>query len=297
MAPGRGGRAGRGGRGRGTRVVPPDRRHQDEGVTSPGLLADLERYYDTAPRAACDTEELGPLTLFLPRSGFPYYARPRLGLAGEVTAADVTAVLARQRELDVPRAVEWVHDTTPSLLAAAREAGMTVEECPLLGPRAGTARARSGRRRPDRRGRRPGAGTGPRRDQRGVRHVGNQHRRGLGRRARRRRGAHPETAERIAALITAGLGHPGRRVRRRGRAGRRRQPQPARDVTEIVGVGVLPAYRRRGLAAAITARLARHALDNGVRTVFCSAQDDAVAHVYESVGFRRVGTACVAEAD
>ncbi len=99
---------------------------------SPGLLADLERYYDTAPRAACDTEELGPLTLFLPRSGFPYYARPRLGLAGELTAADVTAVLARQRELDVPRAVEWVHDTTPSLLAAAREAGMTVEECPLL---------------------------------------------------------------------------------------------------------------------------------------------------------------------
>ena len=72
---------------------------------------------------------------------------------------------------------------------------------------------------------------------------------------------------------------------------------PRGEVTEIVGVGVLPAYRRRGLAAAITARLARHALDNGVRTVFCSAQDDAVAHVYESVGFRRVGTACVAEAD
>ena len=89
-------------------------------MTSPGLLADLERYYDTAPRAACDTEELGPLTLFLPRGGFPYYARPRLDLAGEVTAADVRAVLDRQRELDVPRAVEWVHDTTPSLLAAAR---------------------------------------------------------------------------------------------------------------------------------------------------------------------------------
>jgi hypothetical protein len=30
--------------------------------------------------------------------------------------------------------------------------------------------------------------------------------------------------------------------------------------------------------------------------VFCSAQDDAVARVYESVGFRRVGIACVAEA-
>jgi len=30
--------------------------------------------------------------------------------------------------------------------------------------------------------------------------------------------------------------------------------------------------------------------------VFCSAQDDAVARVYEAVGFRRVGTACIAEA-
>ena len=66
------------------------------------------------------------------RSGFPYYARPRLGLTDEVTTPDVTAVLERQRELDVPQAVERVHDTTPSLLPAAREAGMTVEECPLL---------------------------------------------------------------------------------------------------------------------------------------------------------------------
>jgi len=30
--------------------------------------------------------------------------------------------------------------------------------------------------------------------------------------------------------------------------------------------------------------------------VFLSAQDDAVARVYERVGFQRVGTACVAEA-
>ena len=45
------------------------------------LLAQLERYYDTAQRAMCDTEEIGPFTLFLRRgNGFPYYARPRLGL-------------------------------------------------------------------------------------------------------------------------------------------------------------------------------------------------------------------------
>ena len=265
-------------------------------MTSPGLLADLERYYDTAPRAACDTEELGPLTLFLPRSGFPYYARPRLGLAGEVTAADVTAVLARQRELDVPRAVEWVHDTTPSLLAAAREAGMTVEECPLLvleqeppepdpaagvrivaadDPELGLVRAAVN------------VGFGTSGTSIGEASVAERD---------ADAGAHPETAERIAALITAGLGIlAGAFDAEVGPVGGGSH-NPRADVTEIVGVGVLPAYRRRGLAAAITARLARHALDNGVRTVFCSAQDDAVARVYESVGFRRVGTAGVAEA-
>ncbi len=266
-------------------------------MTSPGLLADLERYYDTAPRATCDTEELGPLTLFLARTGFPYYARPRLGLAGEVTATDVTAVLARQRELDVPRAVEWVHDTTPSLLAAAREAGMTVEECPLLvleldppepdpkagvrivaadDPQLGLVRAALN------------VGFGTAGTSIGEASVAERDADAA---------AHPETAERIAALITAGLGIlAGAFDPEVGPVGGGSH-NPRGDVTEVVGVGVLPAYRRRGLAAAITARLARHALDTGVRTVFCSAQDDAVAHVYEGVGFRRMGTACVAEAD
>ena len=73
------------------------------------LLAQLERYYDTAPRASCDVEEHGPLTLFVARSGFPYYARPRLGLTEAVSADDVTTVLARQQELELPQSLEWVH--------------------------------------------------------------------------------------------------------------------------------------------------------------------------------------------
>ena len=69
------------------------------------------------------------------------------------------------------------------------------------------------------------------------------------------------------------------------------------DVSEIVGVGVLPSHRRRGLAAALTSALARHALDHGVETVFCGAQDDDVARIYARLGFRRVGTTCTASAD
>lgn len=70
---------------------------------------------------------------------------------------------------------------------------------------------------------------------------------------------------------------------------------PRGAISEIVGVGVLPAFRRRGLAGAATHLLARQALDSGVTTVFCSAGSSDVARVYERVGFRRIGTACVAE--
>ncbi|MHB8188010.1 MAG: GNAT family N-acetyltransferase [Dermatophilaceae bacterium] len=72
---------------------------------------------------------------------------------------------------------------------------------------------------------------------------------------------------------------------------------PRGQVSEIVGVGVLPAFRRRGLAGAVAHMLARQALDNGVATVFCGAESIDVARVYERVGFRRIGTTCMAGID
>ena len=68
---------------------------------------------------------------------------------------------------------------------------------------------------------------------------------------------------------------------------------PRGDVTEIVGVGVLPAHRRRGIAGHLTWALAADAAEAGVRTLFMSAGSDDVARVYEGVGFQRVGTACI----
>ena len=64
---------------------------------------------------------------------------------------------------------------------------------------------------------------------------------------------------------------------------------------EITGVGVLPASRRQGLGAAVTALLARDAVERGVETVFLSASDNAVARVYARIGFREIGTAMIAE--
>ena len=53
--------------------------------------------------------------------------------------------------------------------------------------------------------------------------------------------------------------------------------------------------RRQGLGAAVTSRLVEHAFANGVDLVLFSAEDDAVAAVYERVGFRRIGHAGAAE--
>ena len=101
-------------------------------AADPALLATLERYYDAAPRPTARTEAIGPFTLFVAERGWPFYARPGLGCADQITVDDVLQVLDRQRELDVPQQLEWVHDVTPSLEPAARAAGLHVQRCPLL---------------------------------------------------------------------------------------------------------------------------------------------------------------------
>jgi len=263
----------------------------------PAVLARLETYYDTAPRATSDIEEHGPLTLFVAREGWPYYARPRLGATDLVTAENVRRVLARQRELDVPRAVEWVHETTPSLLPAAREAGMQVEECPLLvldGDPVARPTEVSVRVVPadD-----PALGLVRAAISVGFANAGTA--RGEASLAERDADAaeNDEARARTAALIQAGrsvlVGAFDAEVGAVGGGSH----NPRGEVTEIVGVGVLPTFRRRGIAGALAHALASEALSRSITTVFCSAQDEDVARVYAAVGFRRVGTACIAEAD
>ncbi|KYF78159.1 hypothetical protein BE20_44385 [Sorangium cellulosum] len=266
------------------------------------LLAEIERFYDAVPRRRADAEDHGPLTLFVRRGdGWPYYARPILGGRGPVSAEDVAAVRARQRQLSIPEAFEWVLETTPGLDAAAEAAGLHVRRCPLLVLRGEPVTAAL----PEDIALSIVAAHDP--DLAAVQAVAHV---AFGALSTAAGPAGPAERDAAAGTLPAGLAAAwhtslieGTMVHAaaRGRGGALTGPlcagsyQHALDVAEIVGVGTLPAARRRGLAAAVTAVLARHALDAGMRTVFLSAQNDDVARVYERVGFRRVATACIAE--
>jgi GNAT superfamily N-acetyltransferase len=245
------------------------------------LLPILETYYDAAPRPSASAEEVGPFTLFAQTDpdGWPFYARPRLGLDRAVTSGDVHAVLARQAELGLPPHLEWVHETTPSLLPAARAAGMSVHECALLvlaeqPDRIGPPRVK------------PLAPDDP--DLPlvvGAIHAGFSSSDDV----------EPRPAERQQRLMERGLLAVVGAYDEQGRVVGGGSHGPRGDTTELTGIAVVPRARRHGLGAAIAGALAADARDRGIGTVFLSAGDDAVARVYERVGFVRVGTACIAE--
>src|SRR5689334_6925583 len=223
------------------------------------VLDRLEVYYDAAPRAAARVEELGPFVLFVKREdGWDYYARPRLG-ADVITAGDVERVRTRQRELGVPEAFEWVAATTPGLAEAARATGLAVHEHPLMvlaeedrsaAPDGIAIRMLD----PDE----PAVGTVN--SAIGAAFTGSDD------------VEEQPTPEFVRGLLREGL------LRTAGAFEQERvlgggSHQPRGDVSELVGIGVLPRARRRGLGAAITAVLVSDARRLGVRTVFLSAAD------------------------
>jgi ribosomal protein S18 acetylase RimI-like enzyme len=245
----------------------------------PALLDRLEAYYDTVPRTVARVEEVGPFTLFV-RSGdgWPFYARPRRGGGSAITAHEVEGLLERQRQLDVPRTLEWVHETTPSLAAAAEQAGLTVFRRQLL--------VLPATKRP---APQPPAGVGvrlvPLSDPAApaVRAAVDAAFRGVD---------DPLSAQELP------VGDPAMRL---AGAFQGDEPvgggthSPRAGVTELTGIAVLPRARRRGVGAALTGALVEDARSEGCDLVFLSAADASVAAIYSRLGFREVATACVAE--
>lgn len=257
-------------------------------------LEDIESYCDTVPRSDADVEDFGPLTLFVSRGSFPYYARPALDGPSPVTADQAAAVRARQRELGVPEAFEWIQELAPDLAPLLEAAGMVVYRLPLMLHRRDITLDAPAHVR--------------------VRILGAddpalpavEAARGIG-------FASPGTAvgpagdaDRVAATMAYGF----HGVRAELASGRRVMaaafngsgPVSAGcgirrgDVAEITGVATLPAYRRRGYGTAVTQCLVRRLRSQGVRLCFLSAASDDIARVYERAGFDRIGTACLAAA-
>ncbi|MEV3860172.1 GNAT family N-acetyltransferase [Streptomyces sp. NPDC050095] len=262
------------------------------------LLDDLERYYDTVPRAAARVEDFGSLTLFVREgAGWPYYARPALRPGAPApSVSDVLEVRARQRELGVPEAFEWVAETTPGLRDAALEAGLEVHSHPLMALDAADFTGREPHpavRVLDAED--PFLGGALALGQVAFAHPGT----GVGT-------AGPAEVTGALAELTTNGALPG--YQERIRAGRlvvaaavedgaalsSGMHLPVGPVTEIAGVGTLPAARRRGLGLAVTSTLVTHAVAAGVGLVFLSAGDDDVARLYGRLGFRPVGTAMIA---
>ncbi|GGO15701.1 GNAT family N-acetyltransferase [Micromonospora parathelypteridis] len=264
----------------------------------------LEHFYDAVPRDVAGVEEHGGLVLFVREgAGWPFYARPRIDATEPPSLADVTSVRERQRKLGLPEAFEWVHETTPELLAVARSAGLSVLEAPLmvLDPTAlpdpatlsdGAVRvlaADSPSFAADVAARRAvaavsfaAAGTAPGEAGPAERDAAVTELELAALDEERSRIADGRRVSALAGTSVDGALASGMAMR-------------VGDVAEIAGVATLPAARRRGLGAALTAALAHELRAAGTDLIFLSAGSEDIARVYLRVGFRRIGTACIAE--
>jgi ribosomal protein S18 acetylase RimI-like enzyme len=65
---------------------------------------------------------------------------------------------------------------------------------------------------------------------------------------------------------------------------------PAVGTSELSGVGTRPAFRRQGIAGAVTAALAEAMFAQGAESVWLEYSGDGSRRVYESVGFQPQGT-------
>ena len=212
----------------------------------------------------------------------------------------------------MPEAFEWVHENTPDLLPVARSAGLQVLLAPLmvleiaaLVPDLPVTGATIRLLDPHSPGFAADLASA-----RAVAQLGFGAPAAAAATAARRRADHRAgRAGRPGRAAAAGSGT-GRGARERALSGRIvtgvvESPaegilasgvvQRVDEVAEVAGVATLPSARRRGYASQLTATLARHALHNDANLVFLSAGDDDVARLYSRVGFRRVGTACIAE--
>jgi GNAT superfamily N-acetyltransferase len=263
--------------------------------TRPGLLDCVERYFAAAPLPDARIETAGALDVPIGDPAWPYPARPRTG-AGDVTADDVRAAVALQEAAGVPAALEWVPERSPKTAAAARAAGLTVEELPLLVAvdpvelllPVGVRLYLVGADDPELPRYQRVAATA-------FAHPGGRAEVGdvpldTSPEARARTAVLRDriAAGRTVMMVAVESGEPV--------AVGSHQPidVDGTEISEVVAVATLPRLRGRGVGAGMASALVAHARETA-DMVFLAAGDDDVARIYERVGFARLATTCVAE--
>jgi ribosomal protein S18 acetylase RimI-like enzyme len=261
----------------------------------------IHEYYAAVPLLFAAAEDFGPLRLFVREEpGAPYYggpghAQPTARGAAQVGADDIARVRARQRELGVPEAFEWLAEAAPALRTLIESAGLTVLERPLMVfprhrplpapplPDGVTLRALTA----DDPvlpaalalprlafAERPGIGAADRVELSRLTREVTEDGTVAAVRPTLRTGHKTLVAALAADGVPLAVGH----------------YHPATGATEVGGVGTLPSARRQGLAAAVTAALAAHAREHDVDTVFLAYAQESVARIYARLGFRPAGT-------
>ncbi len=100
----------------------------------------------------------------------------------------------------------------------------------------------------------------------------------------------PEDGQRLRNSLAAGAIAVLARVASTGEpAGAGVCSVPGNQTTEVAGIGVRVAFRRRGIAGALTTRLVREAFDAGVTVAFLMAAHEEEVRIYTRAGFTTTG--------
>ncbi|WP_298342765.1 GNAT family N-acetyltransferase [Ferrimicrobium sp.] len=258
------------------------------------LRTRADQYLDEAPRADSEAISVGALTLFVSRTPWAYYARPdRSGRA--VRPRDLVRLRRACKNWRQPLQLEWICDLHPSLEAVVRKFGLIISEHPLL---VMTQEMLEVQRRSVRTVVLDPEDLGLLKA-RAVAHVafdqtvGTQA--GVVQREARFAQLDADEIRHVFARARSGRTVTGIAVQEGSGAVAVGSYNRVGDTAEIVGVGTLPAYRRRGFGSAVVQLLCENAFANGIQLVLLTAEDEQVAQIYQRLGFRRIGTYMGAE--